>query len=96
MNTDQRREMFVTKHGEREEIRVESDGRTVWVNAPQGCIARFGPFGVDYQAALLKMAYWNGTPNLVDWEIFVNKIKGISPIGSPIEVGNQHRPLYIS
>lgn len=75
---------------------IVSDGTTVWVNIGEGCLARFGPRGIDVHQRPSEVArggreclHCTHEPTTAaDWEVFVAKC--LSAFG--IEVGEEHRP----
>jgi hypothetical protein len=91
MSSNQRRPILTTKHGEREEILVESDGQTVWVNSPQGCLARFSKISRDkFLPAETRMCH---VGNWDDWCEFVHMVEGM--LTFPLVFDSRHYPIYL-
>lgn len=64
-------------------MQIQSDGRTVWVNAGDGsCIGRFGPNGIDIHRTVTDqletdkqcLHCTNGPTKPMDWNVFVAKM----------------------
>jgi hypothetical protein len=75
----------------KDDFEILSDGRTVWVNTPSGCIGRFSAKGVDVHK--LPEEQMEGGQCLdcttdPDWDRF--KASMLHYYG--IEVGDEHRP----
>lgn len=80
------------------DYQVVSDGRTVWVNAPDGNLARFGLGGIDVhrepalQAAEGACLFCTGDfTTQKDWAVFVDKVRELHGV----EVEEQHRPVRL-
>lgn len=76
---------------------IESDGKTVWVNAEDGsCIGRFGKMGIDIhrdmEAQLSGKAQClmctHGITGVAEWEQFVEAMKTLYDV----DVKEKYRP----
>jgi hypothetical protein len=85
---------------ENENVQIESDGMTVWVNDSTGCcIGRFSRFGIDVHRD--GDAQLRGEPECLDcvkgldpvdsWERFVSSMK----IHHFVDVSDEHRPQFV-
>ncbi len=83
------------------EYQTESDGRTVWVNASDGCcIGRFSSFGIDvHKDAWGQMSSGDqccdckpGKTNSKDWEHF--KASMLEHHG--VVVTDEHMPIHLN
>lgn len=57
---------------------ISSDGKTVWVNGENGCLARFGQNGIDIHTdeGLTDCLFCTHSPTTTqDWELFVSKMQ---------------------
>lgn len=76
---------------------VQSDGRTVWVNAPGDfCVGRFSAAGyeierIDAAGKTLERATHGGPVNQADWRYFVRQIQLIHSVS----VGVEHLPRFL-
>jgi len=66
-----------TKTFEQHGLQVSTDGRTVWVNGPAGCRARFGPGGafVDHHHFLPSECTWREFVGMVMMDAAINLIQ---------------------
>lgn len=74
---------------------ITTDGRTVWVNVPGGCIGRFGLQGIDIHRLLEAQVKegeclfcTHGPVTADDWPVFVTKMRE----HHGIEVSDCYRP----
>ena len=83
-----------------EKAETLSDGKTVWVNAPDGsCIGRFSRFGIDvHRTASDQMRdapecldCTHGRPRLAEWRRFQIGMRRHHAVG----VGDEHMPAFI-
>lgn len=85
-------DMQVTMIGDTE---IRTDGRTVWVNGPAGCLARFGGAGYEIGSAApyFEGSPWN-EPGLQwpeRWALFVARVKARYGIAVP----DSHKPKFL-
>jgi len=72
-------------------VEVSSDGRTVWVNGQEKCLARFCRFSTEYFQGETPQSIKHNPENLSqDWEDFVINI-GLHFV---VDV-SKHKPQYI-
>lgn len=71
------------KHTESNGHEVESDGRMVWVNDPDQCVARLGPNGAE---VLTDKGWSVSRPGA--WGPFVELVGKLYGV----EIGDEHRP----
>lgn len=76
---------------------IESDGKTVWVNAEDGsCIGRFGRMGIDIHRDMTAqlsgqvqcLMCTHGVTGVPEWEQFVKAMKDLYNV----DVGERYRP----
>lgn len=69
---------------------VQGDGRTVWVNGPDGTnLARFGRY-IEVRICSVCPRFRTDTTNTAsDWPVFISKVKAIYGI----EVPDEFRPV---
>ncbi len=80
-------------------IEIVSDGRTVWVNGPDGCcLGRFSRFGIDVhkdaagqQQGSQCLDCTHTTPTDMDWARFVLNMM----LHHDVVVGDEHRPYFL-
>ena len=72
------------RHGEYE---IVSNGRIVWINDSERCIARFTPNGLEFFDRMLARYPVEG-PNAEDWSSFLSLLQE----KFLLTVGDQHRP----
>lgn len=79
---------------------VESDGRTVWVNAGDGsCIGRFSRFGIDvHRTASAQMRgesecldCTHALPDPAGWKRFQEGMR----LHHGVDVGDEHMPKFL-
>jgi hypothetical protein len=73
-------------------LKVETDGKTVWVNTETGCIARFGEYAYELKAHghVFTMARDSSVARLTPlckthWRGFVDKVKKVYKFEIPEE-----------
>jgi len=73
---------------------VLSDGRTVWVNDERGCVARFGPTGIDVHrcdgSGKECLFCMHGRMKAEDWRAFREAVR----IHHGYEIDDRHRPWW--
>lgn len=85
----------------RDDVEIDSDGRTVWVNDSDGsCIGRFGAMGVDIHHPMTEqlaggsqcLLCTHGPTSREHWDAFVEGMRRLHGV----EVGEDHRPLRLA
>ncbi len=73
------------------DYRITSDGVTVWVNSPEGAIARFGRQGIDIHTMDTTRCLFCrlGPVEESDWRLF--QLKMLEHYG--IDVGDEYTPF---
>lgn len=74
---------------------IESDGKTVWVNGPNGAIGRFGVNGIDVHQPITPgdtkgecLHCTHARTTRADWDVFVTKMRE----HHGVEVTAEHMP----
>ncbi len=79
---------------------TESDGRTVWVNSPDGdCIGRFSRFGIDVHRGVKQQMAGEGEclhcthekPDAEAWRVFQGEVLR----HHNVTVGDEHMPEFL-
>jgi hypothetical protein len=72
---------------------VSSDGRTIWVNGPEGCLARFCPVSQEFMSPpdFSAFKHPNDNPTAEHWQRFVDKVRSAFDLA----IDDKHRPLTI-
>lgn len=81
------------------DLEFHKDARTLWVNGPDGLIARFGVFGIDiHLAGSCEGGYCTkgnapmGMTTNEDWEVFKRKMLEIYNLA----VTDEHKPARLT
>jgi len=77
--------MNITTTGD---IEITSDGKTVWVNGKNGCLARFGPGGFEVEG---RISWTSDGPNEIGWRRFVYRVERECDITIP----DIHKPKFL-
>lgn len=74
-------------------VEVISDGRTVWINGPEGAIGRFGRMGTDvhYPDTTGCLYCTHGPQDEGDWWMFQTAMV----LRHGVVVGDEHRPGWL-
>jgi hypothetical protein len=81
------------------EVEILHDGRTVWINDPEGNIGRFGPFGIDVHRTISEqiatgkecLACTHGPTHLKEWREF----QTLMQLHYGVMVSDEHMPTKI-